>query len=165
MNRRQILGSIGIGATLTAGCIGGPNDNPTVAIVSDEQVTTDEFRQASNEDINDSAEAIVTEVPDENVVYIYRTLQLPTPSHSASHTVTNNESDSTVRLQYAAESTLEDGQRARSVIQPTPYTVKIQFTHLNSDITINITTIADTQIRYRTTNTQSTTAIKENSQA
>lgn len=159
MDRRQLLSSIGIGVMLSAGCIDTASSGPTVSIVSNKQVSSKDFRRVSVEEIAEDADAIITEVADEDAVYIYRTLQLPTPSHTASHTVKNGDSDSTVNLRYTAESDLEDDQRGRSVIQPFPYIVKIQFVQLHSDIPINITTIADTQIRYRTTNTQSTTAI------
>lgn len=160
-----MLGSIGIGVTLSVGCIGTPSSGQTVSIVSSKQVSSEDFRRVSSEEIAEDADAVISEVADEDAVYIYRTLQLPTPSHKASHTVENGESDSTVNLRYTAESNLEDDQRSRSVIQPLPYVVKIQFAQLHSDITINIITIPGTQIRYRTTKTKSTTAISENSQA
>lgn len=161
MDRRTLLGSLGagIGLTLTAGCVGGPNSTPETTIASSEQVSTTEFDQVTTTEIDEDAIAVVTEVPDENTVYIYRTLQLPTPSHVPSHAVNFDEASSEVKLTFDSESESEGDLRERSVIQPAPYAVKIEFDPLYENITIAISTLNGTTIRYRTKNTQTTTHI------
>lgn len=161
MNRRTVLGALGI--SLTAGCTDVQGSSQSSLTIENKTVIPTEEFPTYTEPNNSSEKlgTLISENPETNEIYITHTVRLPTPAHQVEYTITEMDNGRGVTINYSASYQAESDIQTRSVIQPTPHTLRLKLSEINKNNTIAIESINDNRLSYTTKNKKQTNLFKE----